>query len=360
MTKRKKPATTMEDAWEALQAMEYDKAEALAEELLQGKPDEPEALTILARSRLGSDHKPQAGKIYEKLLKKKSSPPGVRAEAAIFLDRLPQAAEILKTALGKTPDHPDLLFLAALTDYTLGHVAGAGLRLTHAVECGLDWNDEDPISLIVQHVLHGADFLDFEHLYLDSQERVLEGKNDPQNRWFNLNIYVYELYTATTPEKRKKKAQDLIDLLLGQGQLTLTQASEKCKSVFEDFAHNEQDARFGLEGLKQLETGEYEGLAHLVLALQLEHLEEFFTLFDLEKEKVKTLTFNQLISALPLRMALAMLALYTMATKEDRLAQLMKENMEPELQKALIVTCFSCYYSEVNIYRNRQNRNDKR
>jgi hypothetical protein len=360
MTKKKKSTATIEDAWDALQDTEYDKAATLAEELLTGKADEPEALTILARSRLGSDHTSQAGKIYEKLLKKKSTPPGVRAEAAIVLDQLPQAAEILKTALNKTPDHSDLLFLAALTDYALGHLADAALALSQAVLNGLDWNDEDPVSLIVQHVLHGPDFLDFEHMYLDSQERVLEDKTNPQNRWFNLNIYVYELYTATTSEKRKKKAQDLIDLLLGPGQLSLADGSEKIRRVFEDFAGSENDARFGLEGLKLLDAGDFDSLARLVLAMQLEHLEEFYSLFDIEQGKVKTMAFNQLISLLPLRMAIAMLMLYTMATREDRLAQLMKENMEPELQKALIVSGFSCYYNQVNIYRNRQNRNDKR
>lgn len=359
MAKKKKSTATIDDAWDALQDMDYEKAATLAEELLTNTADEPEALTILARSRLGNDQKTQAGRIYEKLLKKKSTPPGVRAEAALFLEQLPQAAEILKTALSKTPDHSDLLFLAALTDYALGHLASAGLSLTQAVTSGLDWDDEDPISLIAQHVLQGPDFLDFEHVYLDCQERVLEDKTNPQNRWFNLNIYAYELYTASTPEKRKKKAQELIDLLLGQGQLTLAEGSEKCRSVFEDFARNENDARFGLEGLKQLEAGEYDGLARLVLALQLEHLEEFSELFELEQGKSKNMAFNQLLAVLPLRMAIAMLVLYTMATKEDRLAQMMKENMEPDLQKALIVSCFSCYYNQVNIYRNRQNRNDK-
>ena len=360
MTKRKKPAFTVDDAWDALQDADYAKAAELAEELLQSEPDEPELLTILARSRLAGEQLNAARKIYEKLLKKASHPPGIRAEAALYLDNLPQAAHIIRTALNKTPDHADLLFLAALTDYSLGYIGQAVERLPQAIEAGLDWDDEDPISLIVQHVLKGPEFLDFEHIYLDSQEKILEGKTNPQNRWFNLNIYVYELYTATTADKRKKKAQELVDLLLGPGHLTVAEAAGKCRDVFEAFARNEEDARFGLEGLKQLDAGAYEELARLVLALQLEHLEGFASVFQLEAKVIKSQALNQLVAVLPLRMALAMLLLYTMATKEDRLAQMMKENMEPELLKALILSCFSCYYNEVNEYKSRQSRNDKR
>jgi len=296
----------------------------------------------------------QAEKIYSHIYQKKKFSPGLRAEAAMILNRPAEAQQILQKALQATPDQTELLFLAAVVEYQLGRIQHVSSHLREAIENGLDWEDEDPITLVVEHCLSSAEFLDLEEIYLDCEDELFSGIANAKNRWFGLNMSVYELYTATTPEKRNKRAGELMQLLNAREGLAFEEGSQQLEKILSDFSKNEQDARFGLEGLKLFYEGKYDQIARMVLAMQLEHLKEFGVLLALPVQLASDSSLQQLVIRLPMRIAIGLLTLYTIATSADRLSQLMKQDIEPAILATLISTCFSSFYTEINYYKNRQ------
>jgi hypothetical protein len=344
----------VDDAWRAVQEMNYRRAIEIADDFLREDADDPEALTILGRVQLGTGETEKALKTYTHILKHKKFSPGLHAEAALVLDNPQLAQTILLKAMKKTPDHPDLLFLAAVTEYQLGHIPRVTDCLLAAIESGLDWNDEDPITLVVEHCLSGVEFMDLECIYLDCQAQLFEAKTAPQNRWFGLNMPIYELYTASTPDKQKKRGLELLDTLLGKGVMSIAAGQADLKKIFTDFSTSEQDARFGLEGLKLLETNSHDLLARQVLALQLEHLKEFAVLLAIPADQIAAVSIQSLTVQLPLRLSTGLLILYAISTNEDRLTQLMKQEVEPAILAALIAACFSSFYSEIGVFKKRQ------
>jgi len=334
--------------------MEYRRATEIANRMLSKDGDDPDALMLLSRIQVGTGKIEQAHQTYSYIYNHKKMAAGLRAEAAMVLNRLPEALSLLQKTLKENPRQPELLFIAALIEYQLGHIQRVEDYMLAALESGLDWNDEDPITLVVEHCLTGPEYLDLEHIYLDCQDQLFEGKSGSKNRWFSLNMSIYELYTASTPAKRNKIANDLLYLLGGAEDLTPASGKEKLRAILTDFSHNEQDARFGLEGLKALDAGRYDELARMVLALQLEHLKEFSAVVDIQFDQLDSSSMQTLTTKLPMRMAIDLLTLYAMATSEDRKFQLMEQEIEAELSAALITACFSAFYQEINLYKKRQ------
>jgi len=334
--------------------MDYRRATEIANRMLSKDGDDPDALTLLSRIQVGTGKIDQAQQTYSYIYQHKKMAAGMRAEAAMVLGRLPEALALLQKTLKEDPQQPELLFIAALIEYQLGHIQRVEDYMLAALESGLDWNDEDPITLVVEHCLTGPEYLDLEHIYLDCQDQLFEGKSGSKNRWFSLNMSIYELYTASTPAKRNKIATDLLHLLDGPKDLTPASGKAKLHAILTDFSHNEQDARFGLEGLKLLEAGRYDELARMVLALQLEHLKEFSSVVDIHLDQMDSSSMQTLTTKLPMRMAIGLLTLYAMATSEDRKFQLMEQEIEADLSAALITACFSAFYQEINMYKKRQ------
>ena len=167
---------------------------------------------------------------------------------------------------------------------------GLGLRLFDVPK----WIHRDLVAFL-QPLLDDDEYHDFEHLYLDELERF-EGSHDAHNRWFHLNMPVYELLTAADPEQGRARAQSLLKLLAPErAEKLLNHGESELERIIRDFSRREVDARFGLEALKLLRQKQYPGLAGLVLALLLENLKEFGPSFALSADQIKDSNLQQLV-----------------------------------------------------------------
>ena len=306
-----------------------------------------EALLLQARCDLALDQHAAAGKIYSFMLQQeKSFTATARAEAALILGQPATSLKLLAHPARSGPKGETAL-IAAVSAYCSGRISDTMRHLAIMVKAEEEWDEEAPIDIVVDHALERSEYHDLEHLYLDAQEAVTKGNPQPRNRWFSINIPVYELYTASRPEKRLQRANAIVRILAPGETLTPEGARPRLRQILQDFAASEEDARFGLESLKNLDDNDWASLARLIMALLLEHLKQFAGDLGLEGERMAASALQQLIPLLPLRVAMGLMLLYAIADSEDRLLQQMVQNVEDDLLAALIGIAFQAFYVEM-------------
>ncbi|HOT96133.1 MAG TPA: hypothetical protein PLG50_02805 [bacterium] len=332
---------------QAISRKEYAKAvELLVPVVAENSLNEP-ALLLQARCDMALRQHAAAGKIYSYLLQQeKLFSPAARAEAALILGQ-PRSSLTLLAPLVRADLLGETALLAAVCAYCCGRMTECLTMLMHLVKSGEEWDEEAPIEVVIEHALERSEYHDLEQMYLDAQEMVQTGNLQPRNRWFSINMPVYELYTASRAERRQQRAAALIRILAPGETLSPEGARERLCQILQDFAASETDARFGLESLKHLEAGQWSEVARLIMAMQLEHLRQFAGDLGLEGDRIAASALQQLIPLLPLRPAMGLMLLYAIADDEDRMLQQMVQNIEEELLAALIQVAFHSFYVDM-------------
>ncbi len=341
------PPTRLTPVLHAMAEKEYSRALKLLLPIVAADSLDEQALLLQARCDMALKHHPAAGKIYAFILQQeKSFTSAARAEAALILGQ-PQTALVLLAPLEKEGLRGEAGLIAAVSAYCCGRIAASTRHLALFAKKGAEWDEDDPIDVVIDHALERSEYHDFEQIYLDALEAVSAGKTQPRNRWFSINIPVYELYTAARAEKRQQRAMVIARLLAPGEPFVAAGAPGRLRQILQDFAASEDDARFGLESLKWLDQGNWAELARLILALQLEHLKQFSIHLGLEGERLAASALQQLIPLLPLRPAMSLMLLYAIADSEDRMLQQMVQEIEGDLLAALIQTAFQAFYLDM-------------
>lgn len=324
----------------------------LLDAILADNPDHPEALHLRGRCRLVSGNREAALQDYRHLAAQASAEADVRvAEARLLLGQPQSALQDFNRFLQRDPQEGEPLFLAALAGYRTGLIERSVERLRQAIERGFDWQEESTVDAVVHHCLAGAFFLDFEQLYLDVFE-ASEGNRNPQNRWYSLNMPIYDLYTAKSAAEQQQRAEQLARLLLPDEQkFEPARHVRRLNEMIRDFMRSETDARFGLEANKLLQEGQLHDLARLILAMLLDHLQQFSNWLGFEKERIHNSQLQDLAPLLPLRLALVILFLYAGAASDRFHAQIHQQEIEPNLFKALLGVGFFAFYQEIEAMR---------
>ncbi|HNW58536.1 MAG TPA: hypothetical protein PKI62_02525 [bacterium] len=334
-------------AQHAMARKEYARAIELLVPVVAENSLNEAALLLQARCDMALHQHAAAGKIYSFLLQQeKSFSPAARAEAALILGQ-PRASLNLLMPLLKSPPPAETALLAAVCAYSCGRMRDCLELLARMVKSAAEWDEEAPLEVVIEHALERSEYHDLEQIYLDAQEMVQAGNPRPRNRWFAINMPVYELYTASRAEKRQQRAASLVRILAPGETFVPQGAAERLQRILQDFAASEEDARFGLESLKHLEAGNWAELARLIMAMQLEHLRQFAGNLGLEGEQIAASALQQLIPLLPLRPAMGLMLLYAIADSEDRMLQQMMQNIEEELLAALIQVAFHSFYVDM-------------
>ncbi len=334
-------------ARKAIAEKEYARAIELLLPAAAGEKMNEEALLLQARCDLALHHHAAAGKIYSFMLQQGAPfSPAARAEAALILGQ-PQTSLALLAPLATGDLTGEAALIASVSAYCCGRISDCMRYLARFAAAGEEWDEEDPVELVIEHALERSEYHDLEQIYLDAQESAGKPGPQPRNRWFAINIPVYELYTASRPDKRLKRAAALVRVLAPGEPFSPEGATERLRGILQDFAGSEEDARFGLESLKHLEAGNWAELARMIMALQLEHLRQFAGSLGLEGERIATGALQQLIPLLPLRPAMGLMLLYAIADSEDRMLQQMVPNIEEEVLAALIQVAFQAFYLEM-------------
>jgi len=328
----------------AMREEEYELALQLLSPILQRSERQETAWLWQARCQLALHRHEDSAITYRFILDNPLPFSDVaQAEAQLALGREQRAATLL-TGRRKAPE---TLLLAAVTVYRLGRIPECLENLKAGIRQGWEWKDEDPISPLIQHVLIRQEFLDFEQLYLDAQDIVTQGVENGKNRWFALNMPIYELYTASSPEKQQKRATALMELLTPGENLDVENSRVNLELILRDFAASQTDASFGLDSLTKLQSGEWGPLASNILAIQLEHLGQFVKLLGLMPQSLQSSRLQEIIQLLPQRIAICLLLLYTISGGEDRAMQQMQGELDARLTHALILAGFKGYYQEI-------------
>ena len=356
-TQHSNPASqgnTLFQALELLNLKEYQRALEILENLTTSTTTNIDTLIALGRCFLALDLTKDSLETYSKILAKNVNPTfRARAEAELLLDKMDGALSNFESALKYDPNDAEAQFLASIAAYKTGFISHAYKHLESAVSLGFDWDEEIPIDFIAQQVLPGVEFSDFEQIYLDVTDKIVEKKPGSQNRWFALNIPVLEFYMASKPEKKKKRTAhlaQLIDPFVPGNYFDI--CNDQLEFILKDFSSSQSDARFGLEALKLLNEKKYTEITKLILALQLEHLKEFAEHFALTKDRISELNLQNLIVLLPLPMATAMLFLYSSSVPEDQIQNVSPENIDENILTGLIALCFTTFYQQVKKYQN--------
>ena len=324
---------------------EYDLAREELLTLVEELPDNMTLQVLLARCNIALDNLPEAEKIYNRLCK--ISDPAhiaVKSEADLVLGRYKQALAELEAGLaGNAPDAEEL-FLVALIAYKNGNIIKTIDYMNRAVEQDLEWEDELPINILVSHTLVTQEYHDFENIYLDVCEQIDEGHDQTNNRWFAINMPVYDFYTSD--DSKQVRASKLLEQISpGASKEYLNKGKEKLESILMDLAASQTDARFGLEAMKQLKENHHKELAELVLAMLLEHLAQFSELMGLEPEFVKKSQLQELVKLLPYRLAVIAMVLFTITHPIETVKP--QENLNSVLA-GLIAASLTGFYLEID------------
>lgn len=334
---------------------QYEAAEEALNSLLGDalQPQTAQTIVALARCQLAQEKPDEAHRTYQHILDVlKTTDEHAKGEAALVLGHAKDALAHLEHAKQGRAEHPDLMFLLALTEYKLGFLNHASTNLRKAVELGFEWEDDDPVDFVVQDALGLRDFHDFEHLYLDVYESLHEGKSQPQNRWFALNMPILELLSASKPETRKKRALHLAHLLSPHfDEMFLTNGRSELWKILDDLSKSKANSEFGTKARTALKANDLQTVAQLVLALELDHLKQFAPFFGLSVEHIEQSDLQQLIPKLPLRLAVAIMFLYSVSDPKDKLPAFNELQLDPEIHAGLIAASFITYYQQVEQHR---------
>ncbi|MBN1543093.1 tetratricopeptide repeat protein, partial [candidate division KSB1 bacterium] len=283
----------------------------LLEAILWENPDHSPALLWRARCRMAAENTEAALQDYRTLVST-AVPASEReiAEAHLVLGDPELARRAFEQALKREPLEGETVFLAALAAYRLGNVASSRDWVQKSQEMKLEWLEDSWLDALVRYNLDPVHYLDFEQIYLDAVEKT-EGNPDPQNRWYSLNMPVYDLYAAADLGTQKHRALELARILAPDSEPIDWQVqSDLLRTLISDLATSQTDARLGLEANKLLGKNELADLARLILAMMLEHLQQFSDWLALEREWVRQSRLQELVPLLPLRIAVVVLLFY--------------------------------------------------
>ena len=319
--------------------------------LLNKNPENYKAIIAKARCQLALSHTDAASFTYASILNYPKSDLTAKAEALLFAKQFQGAQTFLADALKKYPHDGEIHFLFAVSYYKFGNITKTLSSIGASIINNFVWEDEDPVDFILSYVLENNEYYDFEQIYLDIFEAQVEGKENPQNRWFSINIPVYELFSASS-KNQPKKAQNIAHLL-GEEHISpqLENGKTELENILRDFARHQQDARFGLEALKNLAEEKYSQVASLILAMQLEHLKSFANYFGLEVDTINDSQLQSLIPLLPYRIAILLMFLYAASEPKDPIQEMALQNLDTAILVNMIAICFSAFYKEINQYK---------
>lgn len=317
--------------------------------LLAENPQDAEALAAYARCRLALGKTEDAIAIYQKLLSQ-SEFPALQGEAAVVLRQPHRAAALFTTACQQQPNNGALRLLAAVADYVRGHIKQSRVHLLEAVRLEFEWEDEDPLDFVLQAVLPMHEFHDFEELYLDVIE-LSEGDPSPQNRWFSLNMPVYD-WLAAGGDIRQQRAAELAALLSPIfDQDFLNNGRNELWQIVEDLAKNPDNAELSATLKNLLRENNLPQVARLILALVLEHLGQFAAFFGLAAEEIVEFKLQKLLPLLPFRIAVSVILLYSASQPQDILTDHAKSIAEDLLLPGLLAAAFISFYQQADNYR---------
>ncbi|HPG38961.1 MAG TPA: tetratricopeptide repeat protein [bacterium] len=329
-------------AEELVQQGKIKQACSAIEQLSAQNPDNHLLRVFIARCYLALGNTEQALRIYTPLsAAKQPEYAETRCEALLALGKYKQALQDYEGLFKQKIRPAEALFLAALAAYKCGVIIKARLLLKQAASKEYEWEENTSLDVLVYYLLPGLEFTDFEQLYLDAGDQVETRTEGYDNRWMSLNIPVYEF--LRTPANQRQNLAQVLDLL-GAGELgrLLENGRQELDNMLQEMTDLETDARFGLEALKLLQEGHFPELAGLIMALLLEQISRDSAVFGLEAEFINASQFQQLVVALPLRIATALLLLFSIAkpiTHNQEHIQKMDENILAGLLALCIMTC---------------------
>ncbi len=289
----------------------------------------------------------EAKNIYQNLLTiKDPALLPVQAEAELVLGKYRDALQHFETCSKAQSPAGDFLFLTSIAAYKSGNILKTKVVMLRAVQSGFDWTDDMPVDHIAGYVLLPVEFNDFEQIYLDVCEESEDENQIAQNRWFAINIPVYEFFTAT--ENQKEKAQVIIDLISDPSFFfLLDKGKAELELLINNLAKSEADARFGLEAVKLFNNNDLNALAELMLALFLEHINQSGAIFGLEQDFIKSSQLQDLILLLPYKISVLLMFLYAVSHPVVQVQQSEKINIDDNILAGLIVQCFLIFYQEI-------------
>lgn len=343
----------LQQAHAYLQQKDYTQALGLLHKVLDFQPFNLDAKIALARCQLALDQYEAAIETYSQVLEKRQNPTFVaRGEAELVLGKSLNALKHLESSIQYDAQNTEAHFLAAVAAYVEGFIRNTYQHLKESIDLGFEWEDDEPVDFIIQYTLTPAEFTDFEHIYLDAQESAAKGEDVTKNRWFSLNIPVYDLFTASTENKQEKSARILARLISPQrSDIDFDKGENELKSILTDFAKSQVDAVFGLEGLEQMKAKNYSRIAGMILALQLEHLRQFSEHFALSKSVIENSNLQNLVVLLPLPMSISIMFLYAASDPKDQLLKMAEHRLKPGILAGLIALSFQSFYQTINKYR---------
>ena len=330
---------------------EYDQAVIVLEEHLLGTPDQSETLVLLMRCQIAAGKTAKAAVTADNILRNEEDNHLASGEAWLMKGETGKALASFEQGLKEHPGQKEHLFLKALAAYKEGFIEQAGQNLTQTLNDDFEWEEETLLDAMVHHLLAPREFMDFENLYLDAEERVVENNDAPQNRWFALNMPVYDLITS--PEAKQKEHAQKIALYLNT-QLTRDDfklGPERLESIIKDFVADQNDARLGLEAFKLLNEKKLDQVAALILGLLLEHLKEFSPYFGLSTDYISRSQLQQVILALPLSIATSILLMYGLSIPQQDQSALAATVVNPDVVATLMALAFDAFYREIDRYR---------
>ncbi len=345
----------LDEVWQLMAAHDYAAAEQAINELMDDGYHDHTTIHALARCQLALDRHDEALNNYTHLLHHADEADlKSRAEAALILDKHHSALPLFQTALRQSPQDGEVLFFLAINEYKVGLLVQSIKHLREAVRLGLEWDDDDPHDFVAQQALPIHDFHDFEQIYLDAVDAVEKNMDNPQNRWFSINMPIFEIYSASTKERQKKRAADFARLLGTHfDELFLSNGRNELWRILDDLSNSDMNPEFGKQAREALKSDEYVKIATLILALQLDHLKQFADSFGLTADQIDQSNLQGLIPLLPLRPAVALVFLYSTSNPDDKLPNY-QNKLENNTLAALLAACFVSYYQQVDLYRKKR------
>jgi len=341
----------LQAAEELVQQGKIKQACSAIEQLSARNPDNNLLRVFIARCYLALGNTGQAFRIYTPLsAAKQPEYDESRCEALLALGKYKQALLGYEGLFKQKIRPAEALFLAALAAYKCGVIIKARLLLKQAVRKEYEWDENTSLDALAHYLLPGQEFTDFEQLYLDAGEQVETRTEEYNNRWMSLNIPVYEF--LRTPANQRQNLDQVLDLL-GAGELgrLLENGRQELDNMLQEMTDLETDARFGLEAQKLLQEGHFSALAELIMALLLEQISRDSAVFGLEAEFIKASQFQQLVVALPLRIATVLLLLFLIAKPIEQNQQHFQK-MDENILAGLLALCIMTFNREIKNLQN--------
>jgi len=340
-------------AYNLIQSGNYIEALKLLEWSLTLESDHIPTQHLLGQCKLALGFFEEAANIYHNLLTiNDTNLLPIKAEAELVLGKYPDALQDFETYLENQTPSGKMLFSASIAAYKSGVIIKTHLFQREALKIGFKWIDNIPIDHIAGYVFQPFEFNDFEQIYLDISEEFEEENLKMKNRWFSINIPIYEFFTAS--EKQKEKAKVIVKLLSDSSfDFILEKGKAELELIINDLAKSETDARFGLEAAKLFNKNNFDELAKIVLALFLEHINQYGEIFGLDQDYIKSSNLQDLILLLPFKIAVLLMFLYAVSNPIEQIQPTEKnKKVDENLLAGLIALCFLIFYQELKNFEN--------